>query len=196
MDLRVNQEIPCSIRECHQKDQRGVCSFCFTFNSQSVSRSPLHSLCVIVALLPCLPLSPSSSPSLFRNTTTVGFSRCMIYSLLCFLLLLECLVERTGNFEPEYKAMYIWVTHFSHFFWEPCVCALPLPLPLSSERLSGDWVDSSSLRHVRPWSENQWGAPIQGEAGGKGKEGGRRRTGQRGWELNNGWFLIEIKAWW
>lgn len=33
---------------------------------------------------------------------------------------------------------------------------------------------------------NQWGAPIQGEAGGKGKEGGRRRTGQRGWELNNG----------
>lgn len=175
MDLRVNQEIPCSIRECHQKHQRGVCSFSFTFNSLSVSRSPLHSLCVFVALPPCLPLSPSSSPSLFRNTTTVGFSRYMIYSLLCFLLLLECLVERTGNFEPEYKAMYIWVTHFSHFFWEPCVCALPLPL--SSERLSGDWVDSSPLRHVRPWSEESVGCPDP--RGGRRKGKGRREKANR-----------------
>lgn len=56
MDLRVNQEIPCSIRECHQKHQRGVCSFCFTFNSLSLS-SPLSlRLCRSPALPPSLSL--------------------------------------------------------------------------------------------------------------------------------------------
>lgn len=96
MNLRANQEIPCSIRESSQpsKDQRGVCSPRFTFFL-------LH-VFVSVSFLP-----------------TEAFTRCMIYSLLFSSpLLLERLVERTENFEPEYKAMCIWVTHFSHF----CVC--------------------------------------------------------------------------
>lgn len=171
MDLRVNQEIPCSIRECHQKHQRGVCSFCFTFNSLSVSRSPLHSLCVFVALPPCLPLSPSSSPSLFRNTTTVGFSRCMIYSLLCFLLLLECMVERTGNFEPEYKAMYIWVTHFFVFLLRAlCVCA---PSPSLFWEVVW-WL--GRLLSSPPRSSLKWG--ISGVPRSKGRAERERKVGE------------------
>ncbi len=61
------------------KDQRGVCSFRFAFNSLFLSRALSASLSL------ALPRSLSLSLFLFRNGATVGFSCCMIYSLLCFL---------------------------------------------------------------------------------------------------------------
>lgn len=103
--------------------------------------------------------------------------------------------------------MYIWVTHFSHFFWELCVCAhacmyalslslLCLPPSLlraclvtgSTPLLSATFVLEVRISGV-PRSEGR----LAGREWGFGRG---RRTGQRGWELNNGWFLIEIKAWW
>lgn len=128
MDLRVNQEIPCSIRERHQKTKEVFALFPFSLSTSLLSLS--LSLCVFVSL--------SLALSSGNGATVEVFGCCMIYSLLCFFflffypLLLECLVGRTGNFEPRYKAnVYLGHTRFSDSFgvcacpWRGCSSSLP-----------------------------------------------------------------------
>lgn len=174
------------------KDQRGVRSFpAFPFNFSFESLSLSASLSLSLAL------------SSGNGATVEVFGCCMIYSLLCFFflffypLLLECLVGRTGNFEPRYKAnVYLGHTHFSDSFG---VCACPWrdcssSLPSSSESFVW-WLGrllSSPPRSSLKWESAGCPDPRGGWKRRGGREGGRGQ-GRRGWELNNGWFLIEIR---
>lgn len=174
------------------KDQRGVRSFpVFPFNFSFESLSLSASLSLSLAL------------SSGNGATVEVFGCCMIYSLLCFFflffypLLLECLVGRTGNFEPRYKAnVYLGHTRFSDSFG---VCACPWrgcssSLPSSSESFVW-WLGrllSSPPRSSLKWESAGCPDPRGGWKRRGGREGGRGQ-GRRGWELNNGWFLIEIR---
>lgn len=107
------------------EDQSDVCSF----NSLSLR------LCLL------------STPrlALFRNWfqgAAVWFIHCCV-----FLFSLNVPRKRTGNFQAEYKAMYIWVTHFSCSTPKVCVCVCVIPPPpgLFTERLSGGWGRLLSL---------------------------------------------------
>lgn len=193
MDLRVNQEIPCSIRERHQKTKEVFALFPFSLSTSLLSLS--LSLCVFVSL----------SRSLFRKRCySTGFR--LLYDLFIVVfflsffypLLLECLVGRTGNFEPRYKAnVYLGHTRFSDSFG---VCACPWrgcssSLPSSSESFVW-WLGrllSSPPRSSLKWESAGCPDPRGGWKRRGGREGGRGQ-GRRGWELNNGWFLIENRG--
>lgn len=103
MDLKVNQEMACSIRARHQKDQRGVCSLRSTFNSLFSLQAPF-----------------SSDLCLSRNGATVE-RRSMIYSLLCFFFFafsLNVLWRGRETLNRSTKQCIFGSTHFS-----VCVCA-------------------------------------------------------------------------
>lgn len=157
------------------KDQRGVRSFpVFPFNFSFESLSLSLRLCL------------SLSRSLFRKRCySRGFR--LLYDLFIVVfflsffypLLLECLVGRTGNFEPRYKAnVYLGHTRFSDSFG---VCACPWrgcssSLPSSSESFVW-WL--GRLLSSPPRSSLKWeSAGCPDPRGGWKRRGGREGTGQ------------------
>lgn len=157
------------------KDQRGVRSFpAFSFNFSFESLSLSLRLCL------------SLSRSLFRKRCySRGFR--LLYDLFIVVfflsffypLLLECLVGRTGNFEPRYKAnVYLGHTRFSDSFG---VCACPWrgcssSLPSSSESFVW-WL--GRLLSSPPRSSLKWeSAGCPDPRGGWKRRGGREGTGQ------------------
>lgn len=191
MDLRVNQEIPCSIRERHQKTKEVFALFPLSLSTSLLSLS--LSLCVFVSL----------SRSLFRKRCySRGFR--LLYDLFIVVFFLSFFLSSSPwMFGREDRKLWtavqsecIFGSHaFFRFLRSVCVPVawlLFLPPILfwelrlvtgSTPLLSATFVLEVRISGV-PRSEGR----LEKER----REGGRGQ-GRRGWELNNGWFLIEIR---
>lgn len=180
MDLRENQEMACSIRECHQKTKEVF--------ALAISLSTLFFL-VSGSLL-------SPSLSMFGNgEATVGFG-----TLPYDLFIVVFFPSSPWVFAGEDRKLsslttkrYMWFAQFFTFlqssvYFSPHFVPPPpllLLLPVLSLFWESVWWLGRLFAATFVLEVRISGAPWSG--------GAEKQAGQRGWELNNGWFLTEIR---